>query len=223
MKVCYWRLVSVNKHRFFCPISFVRLSYKTIWLTAWSWYKNQWYFPKDAHKKSEGGSVRSDLKKLDSFTLETSKNHLIRNFCATGAWGLIYKEIRKKYEKIQSSGLGYLKWDDQIGNWLADSEGFEIKTFFLIFELFKQNSGNTIIHDYEAVGVTFIVLLHLLVLLWIPIFIFKELFKEKNFSFKNWTKNSNALLNIVAQAEGKIKESEKNERSPAVKRPWWLG
>ena len=86
-------------------------------------------------------------------------------------------------------------------------------------KIIKQNSGNTIIHDYEAVGVTFIVLLHLLVLLWIPIFIFKELFKEKSFSFKNWTGNSNALLNIVAQAEGKIKEPEKNERSPAVKRP----
>ena len=26
------------------------------------------------------GSVRSDLKRLDFFTLETSKNHLIRNF-----------------------------------------------------------------------------------------------------------------------------------------------
>ena len=34
----------------------------------------------DALQKSEGGSVRSDFKILDSFTLETSKNHLIRNF-----------------------------------------------------------------------------------------------------------------------------------------------
>ena len=85
--------------------------------------------------------------------------------------------------------------------------------------MLKRNSGNSILHDYEAVGVTFIVLLHLLVLLWIPIYTFKELFKEKGFSFKNWTENSNALLNIVAQAEEKIKESEKNERSPAVKRP----
>ena len=30
------------------------------------------------------GSVRSDLKKLDSFTLEMSKNHLIRNFLRNG-------------------------------------------------------------------------------------------------------------------------------------------
>ena len=37
------------------------------------------YFPKDAHQKSDGVSeVR--LKKLDSFALEMSKNHLIRNF-----------------------------------------------------------------------------------------------------------------------------------------------
>ena len=35
--------------------------------------------------------MRSELKKLDSFTLETSKNHLIRNFSATGAWGLTFK------------------------------------------------------------------------------------------------------------------------------------
>ena len=30
------------------------------------------------------GSVRSDLKKLDSFNLETSKNHLIRSFLRNG-------------------------------------------------------------------------------------------------------------------------------------------
>ena len=36
------------------------------------------------HQKSDGGSVRSDLKKLDSFTVETSKNHLIRNFLRNG-------------------------------------------------------------------------------------------------------------------------------------------
>ena len=37
-------------------------------------------FQKMRIKNLRGGSVRSDLKKLDSFTLETSKNHLIRNF-----------------------------------------------------------------------------------------------------------------------------------------------
>ena len=50
-----------------------------------SWKDLNWYFPKDAHQKSEGGGlVRFSLKKLDSFTLETSKNHLIRNFLRNG-------------------------------------------------------------------------------------------------------------------------------------------
>ena len=31
-------------------------------------------------KNLMGGSVRSDLKKLDPFTLEMSKNHLLRSF-----------------------------------------------------------------------------------------------------------------------------------------------
>ena len=34
--------------------------------------------------KNRRRSVGSDLKKLDSFTLETSKNHLIRNFLRNG-------------------------------------------------------------------------------------------------------------------------------------------
>ena len=34
--------------------------------------------------KNLRGSVRSDDKKIDSFTLETSKNHLIRNFLRNG-------------------------------------------------------------------------------------------------------------------------------------------
>ena len=83
------------KHRSFSSISFFRISYKIIWLKTWSWYKNplkneswkglNWYFSKDAHQESEGGSVRFK-KKLDSFTLETSKNRLIRNFFRTGCF-----------------------------------------------------------------------------------------------------------------------------------------
>ena len=49
-----------------------------------SWKGLNWYFPKDAHQKSDGGSVRSDLKILDSFTLEMSKNQLIRSFLRNG-------------------------------------------------------------------------------------------------------------------------------------------
>ena len=43
-----------------------------------------WYFSKDAHQKSEEGQWGPIKKKLDSFTLETSKNHLIRNFLRNG-------------------------------------------------------------------------------------------------------------------------------------------
>ena len=40
---------------------------------------------KSAPQKSDGGmSVRSDLKKLDSFTFESSKNNLIRGFLRNG-------------------------------------------------------------------------------------------------------------------------------------------
>ena len=35
-------------------------------------------------KSDGGGSVRSDLQQLDSFTLETSKDQLIRNFLRNG-------------------------------------------------------------------------------------------------------------------------------------------
>ena len=34
--------------------------------------------------KNLRGSVRSDLKKLDSYTLETAKSHLIRTFLRNG-------------------------------------------------------------------------------------------------------------------------------------------
>ena len=56
------------------------------------------------HQKSEGESVKSDLKKLDSLTLEMSKNQLIRNFLrngrlrvkpATGRHGFSKKENRE--------------------------------------------------------------------------------------------------------------------------------
>ena len=41
-------------------------------------------------------SVRSDLKKLDSFTFETSKNHLIRYFLRNGRLRVKYiPEIRR--------------------------------------------------------------------------------------------------------------------------------
>ena len=44
------------------------------------WKSLNKYSLKDAHQKSEEGQWGPIKKKLDSFTLETSKNHLIRNF-----------------------------------------------------------------------------------------------------------------------------------------------
>ena len=41
-------------------------------------------FSKRCTSKIWGRSVRADFKKLDSFTLKTSKNHLIRNFLRNG-------------------------------------------------------------------------------------------------------------------------------------------
>ena len=69
-----------------------------------SWKGFDWYFPKDAHRKSMGrGSVRSDLKKLDLFTLETSKNHLIRNFLRNGR--VRVNEYYRTLENIAKRGI----------------------------------------------------------------------------------------------------------------------
>ena len=48
--------------------------------------------------------MRSDLKKLDSFTLETSKNHLIRNFLRNGRLRF------NRHFAILTSVSRYSKW-----------------------------------------------------------------------------------------------------------------
>ena len=96
------------------------LSYETSLLKTWSWYKNplknvswkgwNWYFPKDAHQKSESVSVRSDLKKLYYFPLETSKNNLIRNFLRTG-------RVRVKCQLIRLIRTVYFDSYREIGHY----------------------------------------------------------------------------------------------------------
>ena len=61
--------------------------------------------------KNLRGSVRSVLKKLESFTLETSKNHLVRNFLRNGRLSVKIPEIsgfpdlaQIKYPDVESSG-----------------------------------------------------------------------------------------------------------------------
>ena len=43
--------------------------------------------------------MRSDLEKLDSFTLETSRNHLIRNFLSNGRLR-VKKQVSAAYLKL---------------------------------------------------------------------------------------------------------------------------
>ena len=80
-------MVSENKHRVFSSISFVRISYKTIWLKTWSWYKTQWKNMRI--KNMRGGSVRSDLKKPISSSWKRRKTNSSAISCATGGWGVI--------------------------------------------------------------------------------------------------------------------------------------
>ena len=78
---------------FFSSISFVRISYKAIWLKTWSWYKNStkneswkglnWYFLKDSHQKAEAHQWGS-IWKNRLLHLWNVQNHLIRNFLRNG-------------------------------------------------------------------------------------------------------------------------------------------
>ena len=65
--------------------------------------------------KNLRGSVRSDLKKLDSFTLETSKNQLIRSFLRNGHLKVKSKIIKNnsRLQNIKPMTLGG-KLPDQI-------------------------------------------------------------------------------------------------------------
>ena len=85
-------MVSVKKHRFFFfSISFVRISYKTIWLKTWSWYKTHW--------KMKSG--RAKIGTPSPWKRRKTTSSAI--FSATGAWGLIkldliYSSTRNCYD-----------------------------------------------------------------------------------------------------------------------------
>ena len=66
-------------------------------------------------------SVRSDLKKLDSFTLEMSKNYLIRNFLRKGRlrvkWqsnSSSFNEVRKVMTKCTSKKYSNLRLNSYV-------------------------------------------------------------------------------------------------------------
>ena len=49
--------------------------------------------------------MRSDFKKLDSFTSETSKNHLIRNFLRNGRLRVKLKKLWKIFNRLKAIGV----------------------------------------------------------------------------------------------------------------------
>ena len=61
--------------------------------------------------------MRSDLKKLDSFTLETSKNHLIRNFLRNGRGRVNVTVSVEKFFSIFTN--------------IFDNKNFEVTSFFI--------------------------------------------------------------------------------------------
>ena len=107
-------MVSLNKDRlFFSSISFVRISYKTIWLKTWSWYKTHWkwnleglksLFSKIMRIKNlRGSEVRLKKSKFESklsFTLETSKNQPFFRWANRDSWAvLIYPNFSRKRDR----------------------------------------------------------------------------------------------------------------------------
>ena len=85
------KLLLINKIKIISRTKITR----AIWLKTWSWHENplrmesgrlKFVFSKRCASKNEMRSVRSDLKKLDSFNHR--KNTLSPIFCATGVWGL---------------------------------------------------------------------------------------------------------------------------------------
>ena len=88
-------LVWINIVFFFFSISFVRKSYKTIWLKTWSWYKTQWnleglksIFSKRCASKSERGQWGPIKKNSTPSPWKRRKTTSSAIFCATSAWGL---------------------------------------------------------------------------------------------------------------------------------------
>ena len=83
---------------FFSSISFVRISYETIWLKTWSWYKTYWkmkagraqigIFQKMRIKNRWGASEVRFKKNSTSSPWKGRKTTSSATFCATGVWGL---------------------------------------------------------------------------------------------------------------------------------------
>ena len=100
---------------FFSSISFVRVSYKTIWLKhdlniktteKWNLEGLKSVFSKRCASKIWGEVSEVRLKKLDSFTLETSNNHVIRNYRRNGRLRVKWFRLKFGTSRALESGFG---------------------------------------------------------------------------------------------------------------------
>ena len=91
----------MNKHHFFSSISFVRISYKTIWLKTWSWYKKpteKWKLERlrlvfSKRRASKIWGRISDVRFKKNSTPSPWKRRKTSQsaiFCTTGVWGLTF-------------------------------------------------------------------------------------------------------------------------------------
>ena len=93
-------MVSANKHRFFSSISFVRISYKTIWLKTCPWYKTHWKMKSGRgwicifermrikNLRGGGGQLGPIRKNSTPSPWKLRKTTSSAFFCASGALGL---------------------------------------------------------------------------------------------------------------------------------------
>ena len=89
--------------------------------TEWKLEGPKLVFFKRCASRIWGGSIRSDLKKLDAFTWETSTNHLIRNFLRNERVRVKTELIRIKKKLIRNNLVFSKRCASQI--WASDCEG----------------------------------------------------------------------------------------------------
>ena len=147
--------MSVNKRRFISSISFVRISYKIIWLKTWSWYKNPL---KNASWK--GLKIVSSRRCASKIWMGVSEVRFKKNstpspwkyrktttsalFCATGAWGLKPFELtcpirqRGRWNFHCSSIINIsdpLKYADTVVCWTSEGIGIRFSIMMCEFRL----------------------------------------------------------------------------------------
>ena len=100
---------------FIISISFVRISYKTIWIKTWSWYEDQlkneiWkglnrYFPKDTHQNLRGGQCGPSKNVRSKHLLWNININFTRNLCFSRFFSLWIKSVSIFVEKSLSGSV----------------------------------------------------------------------------------------------------------------------